>query len=492
MNGKNSDTTDTAAETLRIVEETSNNASQVNGRSADGSCLAAPSEKDNDAYLPVSTTQDPPSLAEVLTGEEGPLLHKRALEMIVSCCEQLTARKVPHGSLSPSAILFMDALNNEPILIDPLVCLAPYKAPEARHSHASTARADIYSLGVILYELLSNKMNSAAQREDCYDDLPSKLAFSPAWTHVPTNLKKIIRKCLQEDPKLRYSKATELRDDILDYLRPARIANRQSTFTKVVATLALLVAWAAYLIAPSLAPTSPPAPPVVSSYADSIANQSKAQEQLNSSTLNNLTVPINNVPLDNTETALLAKHEVDLLIDKSSSMAGQNWAWTAQQVYTFANQTSACLPVGFSTITFDSNIERFDNCDTRKLIDIYKNNQPSGGTILAPAIESALKKRTTKPLAIVVITDGQPSDRSEVERTIVDAASKLSTKDQLRIVFLTIGDYAPPWLDHLDNSLMQSGAPYDVVTTLPFAEVCRLGLSHAITSAVADKPQPTK
>jgi hypothetical protein len=156
-------------------------------------------------------------------------------------------------------------------------------------------------------------------------------------------------------------------------------------------------------------------------------------------------------------------------------MAGRNWAWTAQQVYTFANQASACLPVGFSMITFESITERFDNCDTEKLITLYRTAQPDGGTVLAPAIESALTRRSsTKPLAIVVITDGQPSDRREVESTIMKAASKLSNKDQLRIVFLTIGDDSPDWLQYLDDELVLRGAKHDVVTTLTFSEVCRL------------------
>src|SRR5713101_4247585 len=100
---------------------------------------------------------------------------------------------------------------------------ATYAAPEQARGERVDARADIFSTGVLLYEMLTGTWpfqgtTSVDVRHAVLHEEPQPLdEVRP--DAVPPRLQVIIDRTLQKDPKDRYQKVSELRDDLRAVLR---------------------------------------------------------------------------------------------------------------------------------------------------------------------------------------------------------------------------------------------------------------------------------
>ena len=88
-----------------------------------------------------------------------------------------------------------------------------YVAPEQARGLPVDHRADIFSLGVMLYEMLAGR--NAFQRETSADTISAILKEDPpelpaAERRIPPGLVRIVERCLEKDPAARFQTATDL------------------------------------------------------------------------------------------------------------------------------------------------------------------------------------------------------------------------------------------------------------------------------------------
>ncbi|MCL2859569.1 MAG: Stk1 family PASTA domain-containing Ser/Thr kinase [Oscillospiraceae bacterium] len=106
-----------------------------------------------------------------------------------------------------------------------------YFSPEHAKGGYTNAKSDIYSLGVVLYEMLTGKVPFEADTpvsialKHMQEDAIEVKKLNPT---VPASLNDIIKKAMQKDPNLRYDSAEEILEDLKETLK-----NPEGTFVKM-------------------------------------------------------------------------------------------------------------------------------------------------------------------------------------------------------------------------------------------------------------------
>jgi serine/threonine protein kinase len=98
---------------------------------------------------------------------------------------------------------------------------AAYMAPEQARGHVVDKRADVWAFGVVLHEMLTGKRLFAAPTVS--DTLAEVLKSEPDWASLPARLpaavKRLLRRCLERDPKQRLRDIGEARIALGEALR---------------------------------------------------------------------------------------------------------------------------------------------------------------------------------------------------------------------------------------------------------------------------------
>ena len=215
-----------------------------------------------------------PTLAERIL--QGPIPLEEALGIAKQIAEALEAaheRRIIHRDLKPAnikirpdgAVKVLDfglAKRDEPAEFTGdsptltagtqagmILGTAGYMSPEQARGQAVDKRADIWAFGVVLHEMLTGQR--LFEGDTMSDTLVQVLKKEPEWNRVPAKAHRLLRSCLEKDPKQR------LRDigdawRLLEEPPPAgsaksslpwKVAAAAAIVLAVVSTISLLALW---------------------------------------------------------------------------------------------------------------------------------------------------------------------------------------------------------------------------------------------------------
>lgn len=143
-----------------------------------------------------------------------------------------------------------------------------YLAPEQARGDAVDGRADIYALGLLLYEMLAGRRptRAASMQELLVQRTMGRMPELSALPNTtPTALRQVIERCLQKDPEARYQDAAELAQDLRS--GTATRAARRWGWSLAV-TLALAAGLWSLLDRPAVAPGPAVAPSATQTAAE--------------------------------------------------------------------------------------------------------------------------------------------------------------------------------------------------------------------------------
>src|SRR5207253_2660870 len=142
-----------------------------------------------------------------------------------------------------------------------IVGTAQYLSPEQARGAPVDARSDLYSLGIVLYEMLTGKVpytgdapvEIAMKHLTAVPDPPSKLR-----PDVPHDLDAIVMRALAKDPEQRYGSAEEMDADLARVARGVAVSQKtEEALTQVLAGAG--AATAATMVTRPRTVTAPPA-----------------------------------------------------------------------------------------------------------------------------------------------------------------------------------------------------------------------------------------
>jgi serine/threonine protein kinase/Tfp pilus assembly protein PilF len=165
---------------------------------------------------------------------EGPLAPEQALRYAMQICDALEAahrKNVTHRDLKPANILvtasgvklldFGLAKLNAPSISDSatqtsfrtevgvVMGTAAYMSPEQAKGEEADARSDIFSFGVVLYEMLSGRC--AFARASSIETLTATLRDEPPALDAAPPITAIVTRCLRKSPSERFQTIGEVR-----------------------------------------------------------------------------------------------------------------------------------------------------------------------------------------------------------------------------------------------------------------------------------------
>jgi serine/threonine protein kinase len=172
----------------------------------------------------------------------GPMPPEMAIELFLQLCDALSAAeaiRIVHRDLKPSNILigtdtegiqckildfglakFIDAGETERLTATGEILGSPAYMPPEQWKGQCDHRSDIYSLGCIMYEVLSGKPPFSAQFGLEYmskhvSDTPPPFSQLHVAAKLPVGLEDIVNKCMQKSPANRYQSSLACREDLL-------------------------------------------------------------------------------------------------------------------------------------------------------------------------------------------------------------------------------------------------------------------------------------
>lgn len=190
--------------------------------------------KDGSLYYIVMELVQGKTLKEIIVGEGGPLPWKWSVNIaiqIASALEVAHKNNIVHRDIKPHNIIITEdgvakvtdfgiakAVSNSTITaFGTTIGSVHYFSPEHARGGYTDAKSDLYSLGVVMYEMLTGRVPFDADTpvsialKHMQEEPIKPIDINP---NIPEALNEIILKALKKDPNQRYQSATEMLTDL--------------------------------------------------------------------------------------------------------------------------------------------------------------------------------------------------------------------------------------------------------------------------------------
>jgi hypothetical protein len=202
--------------------------------------------------------------------------------------------------------------------------------------------------------------------------------------------------------------------------------------------------------------------------------------------------------------SIVEERDYTLIIDKSGSMSTQDqpggtsrWETVQESTLAVARKCEEFDPDGITVYVFSSRFRRYDNVTSDKVTQIFQENDPMGRTDLAGVLKDATDNYFQRKAAgqtklngetILVITDGEPDNRKDVMKVIIEASRQIDRDEELAISLIQVGKdtMATRFLKALDDDLEGAGAKFDIVDTVTLDDMENMTLAEVLLNAIID------
>ena len=194
---------------------------------------------DNGIYYIVMELIQGKTLKEIIVEEGGPLPWKWSINVaiqIVSALDMAHKNNIIHRDIKPHNIIITEdgvakvtdfgiakAVSNSTITaFGTTIGSVHYLSPEHARGGYTDAKSDIYSLGVVMYEMLTGRVPFDADTpvsvalKHMQEEPQEPIELNP---NIPESINKIIMKALKKDPVERYQTSMELLRDLKQALK---------------------------------------------------------------------------------------------------------------------------------------------------------------------------------------------------------------------------------------------------------------------------------
>lgn len=206
---------------------------------------------------------------------------------------------------------------------------------------------------------------------------------------------------------------------------------------------------------------------------------------------------MSNIEIDPNKQYILAGDISMSMTGTDPKCAGQTrYNYMLEKFKAFIKISEDYDPDGPTIILFGENVKVFRNTNLAAIDSELSKINFEGFTNTDKAIDEAfrLHREEKSELAkngkvhqgtiMMLFTDGAPTNRAAVGRSIITIANAIDTRDEFGIIFLTVGTIASDlreWLTMIDDNLKE--AKHDIVDVKALEEVSFLG---AVAGALTD------
>ena len=205
--------------------------------------------EDNDKYYIVMEYVQGKTLKNLIK-RRGALTLDETLDIMTQLTEGISHAHdgyIIHRDIKPQNVMILDdgmvkitdfgiamALNGDELTqTNSVMGSVHYLPPEQANGTGSTIKSDVYSLGILMYELLTGKIPFKGDNaveiaiKQMKDKIPSVRAQNPK---IPQSVENIILKACAKNPKNRYNSAKEMLLDLKNCLEEERVNEKKHVY----------------------------------------------------------------------------------------------------------------------------------------------------------------------------------------------------------------------------------------------------------------------